>query len=172
MKSEYIALHTAINLFEDFRTKIIGTILNITDRGNGWRVKIPKEIANFLFYIQWDNLTLSKIAFKEETIDGITLYGKDKKLPDKLIKIPVSHENCELGTLWMYEEKKHDSKELCIIRSNYDYKDVYGNDFNYAVLINVLSKEIRFTELSVKYDKYLELMKKLNNHIKKLLEVK
>lgn len=173
MRTEYIALHTAINYFEDFREETIAIIMKkINDWSiksssySGYNMNIPNAITNLFFYILHDNV-LMRINHVDTKIDGIRLYGKDKTLNDELVEIPIKKMQVR-NPVYRNSISSDDSRDYYIIDCNYTYAERCVADFNYAVLVKNYT-EIVYTELVVKYDEFVELMQTLDKYIKELL---
>lgn len=176
MKTNYLALHTAINLFEDYRVEAIKRIIDSYQTLDGtFPKRFPKEIAIFLYYLN------DTIYINNEKLEGIGLYGKYYKdeasidfgnkigshvlMQDPLVKIPT--EIILLDYTYSLERK---IKSEYIIENSYRYNERYLEDHNYAVLTNASTGEIQYTQLSVKYEEFSELMKKISEHVENLIK--
>lgn len=181
MKTDYIPLHTAINIYEDYsveiRKRMIGnsdlqmfSAVPIKDEAYYYHKRIPthfpKEIGDFLYYFH------DTVYIGNEKHKGISLYGKYKDLRRELVDIPlvkISIEDVSLLPTYNLERKLSNEKKYQIEHS-YRYNERYREDYNYAVLTDALSGEIQYTELSVKYEEFAELMKLINEYIEIYLE--
>ncbi len=172
MRTEYIALHTAINYFEDFREESIAIIMKKTQDLNpksnsyGYAMRIPNAITNLFFYILHDNVPV-RINHVETKINGINLYGKDKSLNDELVEIPIKKMQVH-NPVYRNSISSDNSRDYYLIDCNYTYAERCVADFNYAVLVKNYT-EIVYTELVVKYDEFVELIQTLDKYIKELL---
>lgn len=144
MKTKYISLTDAIKLYEEYRIEFLRKNDFILEEGEKiilWKfngIEINRT-GHFLFHIQSGNINLyGKLCLKKTVL---------KKVPD-VITSKIEY----IGNNPFYNISY-------VIYNNYDYKESYNPSVNYDVLRSDSTLEDLYTDLSVKYEELVELIK-------------
>jgi hypothetical protein len=178
MKTDYISLTTAIELFEENKRSYINTTkqseadVNICVKNRKMRWYANEDEYNRLSpihriednKIECNNICDSHLNQLTDFIfhiinSKIPLYSIDqdfsyRKIPDQVLG---NIEYFSLDTVSLLSTCAFKYK-VC---SNYTYEQAYNPSTNYDVLKNITTDEIEYINLSIKSDEFKEFMRKI-----------
>lgn len=176
MRNKYISVTEAISLYADYRRKAVIAMFDL--RGNNYGEKgyncwtFPEGTLQTTSFVQH---LIARFDNEGEPIfrKPLTLFGKRKGETELISLIDLQSDivdnqfnqlmgNHKLGQLkdkslaWASELYRSDGY---ILVNNYDYSDRYNPSTNYDCLMDMDTKQIKYTNISIEHKEFWEFMK-------------